>query len=260
MAGPGKEYAIGKGRLYFDQFASGTLAGSGERYMGNTPEITLSTESEVLDHFDSDEGLNVKDESVTIENSMTFNLTTDNMDTKNVALWFGADISNTTVASPVTVTAEAHTVRRGMWYQLGVTEARPAGVRDISAVTVTDDAGTPVTIAALGNYEVDLARGRIYIEPDAVAIIDGDGIRVTYTIDVGVRSVMIAKGSEIRGALRYIATNPVGKKRDYYLPYVKMTADGDFALKSEEWMTMSFTCEVLKKDAATERLYIDEPV
>lgn len=256
MSGPGKEYTIGKGKLYFDIFATGLKVGEGERYFGNTPEISVTKDSEALDHFDADEGLNVKDESVTLENTQTLSFSCDNMETKNVALWFQGDETLTTIAAPIAAQTDELEVKRGHWYQLGVTEARPSGVRKITGVTVTDDAGSPVTIPA-GNYELDAARGRIYIESDAADVADGDTIIVNYTIGVQVRSTIIGAGDEIRGALRYVSANPVGPQRDYFWPYVKITPNGDFALKSDEWMSMSFSVEVLKRDAATAPVYVD---
>lgn len=258
MAGYGKQYAIGKGKLFFDKFAPGTLIGSGERYLGNTPEITVSQDSELLEHFDADEGLNVKDEVVTTSQTMTLNFTTDNMSVENLADWFGADISKVTNASPVVVPPANFTVKRGHWYQLGVDAQRPNGARNITAVTVTDDSGTPVTIPA-SEYILDAAKGRIFIKDEAssTTIANGDILKIGFTIPAGTQQIIIAKGTELRGALRYISANPVGDQHDYFYPYVKLTSDGDFALKSDEWMSMSFTCEVLKKDSATERVYID---
>ena len=75
--------------------------------------------------------------------------------------------------------------------------------------------------------------------------------------DIAQRTAHFGAGTEVRGALRYISTNPVGPKKDVYWPYVKLTPNGDFSLKGDEWQTIPFTFEVLKKDNVTPRVVID---
>lgn len=268
MAGAGKQYVIGKGKLHFDQFAVGSKIGTGERYLGNTPELTQSRSSDTLDHMDADEGLNVKDESITISNDITGTFSTDNIEPANVALWFGGDIDKSTIVAATAIVEPDFVAARGRSYQIGKTADTPQGTRSITNVkiaTVTAGAqptdplvATPIADAAMAaNFDIDLARGRLYIEPDAPDVEDGDVLRVTYDQEGVTREIIIAKGQEIRGALRFLSTNPVGERKDYFWPYVKITANGDYALKGDDWQVMSFNFEVLKLDANTERVYIE---
>ena len=253
MATEGKDYVVGKGRVFFDPFIPGTKTKTMERYLGNTPELSTSSDEETLDHYDSDSGLNVKDESVTIEKNVTGALVTDHISPENVAMFFGGEITDAVIAAATGLT-ETHTAKRGRWIQLGTNALNPTGARNVVNVEVKIGA-TPV--AAPNNLEFDLALGRVYIEPDAPGIGDGDVLIFTYDIEAGTRQVTVGAGQEVRGALRFISANPVGPQKDFYWPYVKLTANGDFALKSDEWMQIPFSFEVLKLDAATERVYID---
>ena len=54
-----------------------------------------------------------------------------------------------------------------------------------------------------------------------------------------------------------MSDNPKGANRDYYFPYVKLTPDGDYALKGEEWMQIGFSFEILKKADNIEGAYVD---
>ena len=74
-----QNYVLGRGELFFERFVSGTLAGLGEHYLGNTPGFEISIEEEVLEHFSSDRGLRVKDRSVTLQNDASGTLTVDNI-------------------------------------------------------------------------------------------------------------------------------------------------------------------------------------
>lgn len=267
MAGPGKEYVIGKGKLHFAAFDAGTkFSTTGERYLGNTPELTQTRAQETLDHIDADEGLNVKDESITITNDFTGSFSTDNIVPENIAMWFGGNIDRSAILAGVAIVEPDFKATRGRTFQIGKTDEHPSGARKITDVTiaiVTPGAlpADPVVVTPLpaldGNVVIDLDRARVYIETDAPDIDNNDMLRVTYTQEATQRTVIIAKGDQIRGSLRFLSANPVGTRNDYYWPYVTITANGDYALKGDEWQVMSFNFEVLKLDSKTERVYID---
>lgn len=253
MATSGKQYVVGKGKVYFDAFVPGTFTKTGEDYLGNTPEFSTAQDQSTLDHYDSDSGLNVKDESVVTEQNQTGTLVTDNISPENIARWFGGEIDVVTVASATGVT-EDQTVKLGRFVQLGSSPAQPSGTRKIASLVVTKGA---TVVAAAGNFEADLALARVYIEPDAVAIDEGDELTFTYNQEAITRDTIIGKGGAVAGALRFISANPIGPQRDYFFPYVKLTPNGDYALKGDEWQQIPFSFEVLKLDATTERVYID---
>lgn len=70
---------------------------------------------------------------------------------------------------------------------------------------------------------------------------------------------LIGKASQIFGALTFEADNPVGDNLNYWFPYVMLAPTGTFALKGDVWQTLSFSCEALKRDALTERVYVFTP-
>lgn len=245
----GKNYALGRGKLFFAMFAVGTLAvANGQRYFGNTPEFSTTSESEELEHFDSDNGVNIKDDSVTLSNTRSGSFATDNISMDNVAMFFlGEKASFTQVAAPAQ--SSTFVAKRGRYYQLGVTEANPLGARNVTITNVTANAVAidPGDLAA--NIEIDLALGRIYIETDAPDIADDDALVVTFDIGAYTQTRMISSSNEIVGELYFECTNPKGELVDYFWPYVKISPNGDFNLKSgDDWMSIPFNIEFLKKD------------
>lgn len=254
-----KNYTLGRGKVYFDAFAPGTRTITGERYLGNTPEFGFAISAENLDHFDSDEGLRVKDDSVLLQLDRTASFTTDNIAPKNLALWFLGSESALVQASQTGQTSTLVGVQKGLFYQIGRTTSNPAGARAITSVTVTDNATpTPNNIPAANNYTVDLALGRIFIHEDAAAITNGMTLIVTYNVSASTRSrIVTAQNATLEGAMRFIAANPKGAQFDYFMPYVRLTPTGDFALKTDEWQVIGFDVEVLKLDATTEAIYVD---
>jgi len=257
MAGVNKEYVLGKGKVYFDAFAVGTLTLTGERYLGNTPELSTTSDQSTLDHFDSDGGVNVKDESVVIEDNMNGSFITDNISIANVGLAFGADPAATVVVAAVGIIENFPVVKKGRWYQLGTSAAMPNGARNVTNVVVKVLAAT---IPLLNNYAVDLALGRVYVEEAAPGIALADVLIVTYDVTGMTRNQVVGKGAQAAGAMRFISANPVGPQTDYFWPYVKLTLNGDMSLKGDEWQQLPFSMEVLKKDTVTERVYVERRV
>lgn len=258
----GKKYTLGRGRVFFDRFPpnaviSALTRGDGERYLGNTPEFSTTSESEDLEHFDSDAGVRVKDDSVQLTQSRSGSMTCDNIDGDNVALFFSGSASTLTQAAATGVVEVFTSARRGRFYQLGVSAGNPAGVRNISNVVIRSGGAPWSTIVAqAGNYQVDEVRGRIYIEADAPGI-NLANIQVTYDVAASTRERIVSGSSSIYGSLRFVAENPKGENRDYFFPYVKLAPSGDYNLKGDEWQTMTFEFEVLKKASNVEALYID---
>lgn len=266
-------YVVGRGRLYFNQFKAGsnTPAG-GELYFGNTPELTINTDSETLDHYSSESGLREMDERVLLELTQGGTFTTDEINADNLALFFLGEKATVT-QTQVTAQQEVITsIKRGRYLQLGTDVNNPTGVRDINNLTIgVVDADVAVSVGSgdistipgismvpvTGNFELDLANGRVYIEPDAEDVADGQQAILQYDVNAQTRTLVIGRSAMVYGSLRFISDNPVGTQKDYFFPKVALQPDGDYALKGDDWQVMSFTFSALKLNSMVERVYID---
>lgn len=359
----GNNYVLGRGKIYFDKFVDNiNFVPTGERYVGNTPSLTMTSAYQNLDHFSSDYGIREKDDAVLLQLDRTGNFTCDNISMENVGLMFGsAPIDETQAAQ--TGAGERLKVKRGLYYQLGIDALTPDGIGQVANVAMQDGSGLQATgtvtfstnpvagnsvtiggtafsfvatapttptqvqigatatvtaqgflqvvnassvpvvasgattvitltaiavgvsgnsitlaatgptvsgatltggaaglaVPALGNYEVDLSRGRIHILPDAPGIIDDQNIDMLYDVVATSRTLVVDSGAEVEGALRFIADNPKGTDKDYYWPRVKLTPSGDYALKGDTWLTMTFNFDVLKK-GNMQRVYVREVI
>lgn len=249
MALETKSYTLGKGRVYFDQ-------GDGERYFGNTTEFNINIASENLDHFDSDEGIRTKDDSVVLEITRGGTLVSDNISDENLALFFLGNVTTVTqTATPVTAETLTTTAKKGYYYQLGKTTANPQGVRGVTAVTITKSPSTPLVLNT--DYTLDTASGRIQILETGSIVTDGDTILAAYTPVANSRSrVVTSNSASLTGSLRFEGRNPKGKQRDIYIPNVTLRPDGDFALKGDDWQTLGFSVEI-GQNANQAAIYID---
>ena len=250
-------YVVGRGKLYFDQFLAGTKTFSGnERYLGNSPELSMSQDEETLDHYSSDSGIKVKDATVELQNDQSMSFSLDDISKENLAMWFRGQAQDNAVSAVVDGTTTVAAVAKGTYIQLGLADGNPIGARNVSGVTCVNETQASAAVTAATNFEVDAVTGRIYIIEDAPDIDEGDELIFTYDAAVGTEEIVIAENEIIEGRLIFVSDNAAGENRDYIWPYVRVRPDGDFALKGDDWQAMTFSGEVLKLNDSTERQYI----
>lgn len=254
---PFKQYVLGRGKVHFARFLPDTQTPDGFRYIGNTPEFSLNIESEELDHYDSDEGIREKDDSVPLEVNRTGSLVTDNIDPENVALFFfGRTVPvSQTIVAPQTVTLTD--IKVGHSYKLGATASNPTGFFGINATgfaAVRNPGAVPLVLGI--DYQIDLNNGIMtFLESSTVAIALAD-IDVTFAVRASNRTRVLSGSVAVEGAMMYVTKNPKGADSMFYLPYVKVTPNGDYALKGDDWQMIPMSLEVLKP-TGLEAIYRD---
>lgn len=247
-----KNYTLGKGRVFFGRYANNVTItdntkSEGERFFGNAPAFSTTSTSENLDHYQSTGGVRVKDDSVQLQLDRTGSVNVDDISPDNQAL-FLLGVASSVVATSSTGLSETYVVQRDRSYQLGVTQLTPSGMRALSNIVIQKIVGgNPTTVNVGANLEIDAVRGRFYVNADAPDIADGDTLQVTFDRLASERSQVLSGSDSIYGELRFLADNPKGTNSDYYFPYVKMAPDGDYSLIGDEWMSIGFTFEILRK-------------
>lgn len=250
-----KQYVLGRGKVHFARFKPGTQVPDGFRYIGNTPEFSLSIESEELDHFSSDEGIREKDDSVPLEVNRTGSLTTDNIVADNVAMFFFGStemVTQTTVASS---TETLEDINSGFSYRLGQTTNNPTGYFGISEVGFSVMIGA-TTLVEGTDYEMNYAAGVLTFLKSSSVATDGEDAEVTFEVSASTRARVISGSDPVEGAMMYITSNPKGEDCVFYLPYIKVTPNGDYALKGDDWQQIPMSLEVLKPNNG-EAIYRD---
>lgn len=247
-------YVMGAGKVYVDLLDANDNP-TGERYLGNTPGFGIAVSSETVDKYGDDEGVRSLEAQVLTQIDREATIQCDNVTMDNLALFIIGDKS-TKSQGVATVTNEALTVKLGHFYQLGVSASDPIGARDVSALSVTDVAGT-TTYVLNTDYAVDLALGRLEILSGG-AITEGQIVHVDYTTGVETwEHVESAALAAKYAAIRYIASNRSGVNRDLYAPKVLLVPEGEFALKSgTDWQAMTFKAKFQTR-GTLKGLYID---
>ena len=245
MATANNNYTLGKGQVFLASFLPGTQNPDAFMYVGNTPELSVKISTKTLDHYSADGGIKEKDQQVITDVDRAGTLSTDNLSRENLAKFFlGSKTKVTKVSTPVTAESLTGSAVKGGVYLLGDTTANAMGARGVDPTTVVVKKGATTYVRGT-DYIVDGDRGTVEILTTG-AIADGDALTVDYTIKASTHEGFISGSTPFEGALLFVATNVVGEKVDYLLPWVKLNPDGDYNLKSDSWIEMKFSLEVLK--------------
>ena len=242
-----KNFVLGSGYAYF-----APASGGGERYLGDSPSISLNVTTETLAMFDSDTRIAVKVADVVTQITRVATTTIRSITPENLALFIGGDDSTATqiAQSGITQVGQAFYDR---FLQLGA----GAGDRNVSAVSVAF--GPLLDPGVLGtDYTLDAAMGRIYFL-ESSNYSNSETVTVTYTRPAATFS-RVTSGDDVGqiGAFRFISKNTYGEERDMYFPVAKVTPEGDFSLKSRDTpQEFTFTIEVLQPEDGTPAIYID---
>lgn len=250
-------YTLGRGEVHVARYVAG-VATPGFRYIGNTPEFSLSIESETLDHYSSDAGIREKDDSVPLQVNRTGSLVTDNIDPRNVALFFFGEESTVTQATVAINTGspeEFGVTELGQSFKLGVTTNNPTGYFGIAETGFAITDGTDSLVAGT-DFEMDYDNGILTLLDTSTLAIVGATLEVTYSVEASTRSRVISGSVPVECAILYRTKNPKGADCVFFFPYVKLTPNGDYALKGDEWQQIPLSMEILKP-SGKEAIYRD---
>lgn len=254
---------IGSGELYMD-LLDGDGGPTGERYLGDGDGASLAVTTERVTVFSGTGPVARKLADKVRSLTRSLSITLHDISPENLAL-FAAGAVESVAEAAIAVNDEELTVKKGHWYQLGVTDDKPAGVGAIAAVaskTIVKNKTRGPVHAAGADYTVDPGHGRLYIEPGG-AIADGAEIKVSYTpVAASRKQVKTGELREIRAAVRYIEDTDTGEGRNYYAPLCSVGPSGEMGLMSRDTeQQIQLSCEILDPGGGKAALVIDgEPV
>lgn len=246
-------FTLGRGDLFFARKRDdGTF--EGERLIGNTPALKLGVTSTSTKHYSSRRGMKTQDREVPVQTDYAGDFDTDDVSPKNLANLFlgsAAVVAQTALAAQTEAFAG---VEQGLTYQLGRGAAgSPAGLQKVAITDVKSGDGVTTYVAG-DDYTADGDLGRVTIVAGG-GIADGDDIEVLYDRLAASQEQIVAGSNVIDGYLRFIAFNAEGADIDYYLPAVKLSPNGDFAIiTDQDWQKMSFKLAI-SADAAGVPIY-----
>jgi len=245
------DYNLGRGKVYFSELTDSLPVEW--RDLGNAPELVVSVETEKLEHKSSREGLKLVDLEVVVSQKVSIRLVLDELNFENMALFFSGAASSRTNDGGDSISGAANVavVTQGRWYDLyadaagmPTSDIQASRIYDIGEVTITPTAGGSALVEGT-DYDVDLDLGRIFV------IEGGDMTAGSYDVDVAanvtavanVQQVRVLTGSSVVGALKFVAVNPADANKfvEYNFHQVRLAAEGDLPLITDEWATLPLT-------------------
>ncbi|MBB3231704.1 hypothetical protein [Halomonas stenophila] len=245
---------IPAGKCYFNPKKADGSGYEGLRYFAQTPAFAITAQSESITVDDSDGAIAEQIRDIPIRVTRSGRMTGRDINPDNLALFIVGDVSDVTQDGTV-VTDEAIAVQPGRFYQLGASTANPGGVRNVSAVDVQDETDTTTYVAGT-DYVVHAEIGLLEIlEGGTIA---EETLHVDYTPAAETRSRVASHNESPReGELRFYADNTDGDASDVFIPGVRLTPDGELALKGRDNpVEMAFNLAVQKRDGYAQ-VYID---
>lgn len=235
---------LGRGEIRFAPFATGTTTPGAYKFLGNCPSFNLNVTVESLEHLDSTSGIKEEDLSVVVSRQIGGTIECDDMKPQNLAYFFLGDGTSLTVGADTAITELLPATEFDGVYQLGVSDAKPTGDRNLTNVVVTDTATGLVTYVLGTDYTLDTTRGQLTFISGGT-ITESDPATVDYDITSSTRQQVVSGQNQIEGQLMFKAVNATGNDVDYFLPNVQLRPEGDLQMIGEDFRTMTLSVKAL---------------
>lgn len=231
-------YFSGQGKIFIAPVDIITGAVGAYRAIGNVPEFSIEMDSDQVDHNESMTGLRTKDATLVRAKSLTFSGQLEDWDEKNVAWATNGRVKSITGGSKTNEASPTGLVAGSIWALKG---------QGVSAVTITDSTGSPVTVDT-DDYVVDAEFGTItmvnvtgYTQPFKAAYTDSSTTAVT----------LLSDDSQIY-ALRFEGINAVNQQKVLLELYrTQKSPTGAIPLIQEEFGQISIQGDALSDTTKT---------
>lgn len=117
---------------------------------------------------------------------------------------------------------------------------------DITVSSATLASGTGTAFEPGTDFEIDYDNGILTVLEDG-SITAGTDLTVAFSVRQSTRSRVISGDTAVEGSLMFVSANPKGENYVLMIPWIKVTPNGDYALKGDEWQQIPFNMEILKK-------------
>lgn len=243
-----KNLTIGRGKVLFARYKTGTQIPGPFREFGNCPEFTFSRANSTLDHYSSQWKIRTLDKQIVTDATLTASVSIDDVKAENAAYYFMGEVTIITQTAQTAIEETYEDVFPGAIIQLGVSTSKPTGARAVTSVVVTNGAATPVTYTVNEDYTVDGELGLVTVlEGGAIT----DTVEITYSTAAMTRKQIETGDDGVEGELKFISFNPTGEQADVTIPRAKLMPNGDLSMLSDpespDWMTIPLTITALQK-------------
>ena len=267
------EYILPRGRMFIGDISSTTgKPDSGLMFIGNCPEVTFSSESEVYDHYRSTSALKFKDISAELQLTLTGTAVLESVSKETLAMFFSGSHDSTFINPAITGFADQVLVADGemvsaatggRWYFVMDADGNIANsITATNAIELKSTNATPVTLTEDTDYVVDKEAGRVFFldtSPIQTIISGAEGVTCSLTADATALAstrVNAGTGSSVSKAIVYETLDSLENDMAIRMTIHKgkITPNGDANFVSDEVMQLPISIAVEQSD------YFDQPI
>ena len=215
---------LGGGKFYIDVYKDGKPSGKFE-YFGLTTAPTISTDVETLEHINTEGATQAVDKTIVKKQSATLNFTSDEISMQMLSRAFYGEVGQSETSISKSISGG---VSKGDIVDLGVF----GGSCEIDGLNENED----FTYNAKGGF-VEFLKDI------------SDDIEISVSGGASNDFVSAFKTSKLEASLMFIGESATGSriKADFYKCSIRQ--NGEFALKGDDWLSVSFTADVLKDES-----------
>lgn len=237
----------GGGKLYIQTYDNGVL-NPDMAYFGITDDITLSSDTEQIEHSNTETSVQRTDKKVAKKKNASISFTTAEISPEMLALAYLGTVSAIAQTIQTAVAAVITAANKGFFYDMGY----------VSITTLVVKDSTDLTTYVVGvDYNYDKNTGMLEVLAGG-SCADADDLNLTVTADAYTKKLMASlTGTQLEARLVFVSDPQSGSKYRYTFKKVNLIATGDLALKSEDFATISFEGEALVDESVVDPLLSD---
>lgn len=215
---------------------------------GNAPAFSLTPTVEKVEHMNWLDGPGERDFSTIRTVGWGVNLTFDDMNPDNLAMFFLGEAQKITqVASTSDITETYENIVPGRLIFLGTSIGNPVGVRNVTGVTVT--VGAEEKVAGV-DYMIEPKSGAIRFLPAlrGGTVEAGATATIRYGIVGHTRDRIISGQNVMTAPMRFEERGGIGNHAVWSMPSTAIYPEGEMSLVGEDWRTGTFQIDIFKSD------------
>jgi hypothetical protein len=116
----------------------------------------------------------------------------------------------------------------------------------VSGANLSGGANGTLLVADV-DYRINLDTGFLTFPNTSPALSSPADVYVQYGVRASTRTVVLSGNVQVEGAFRFESKNARGPDQVIYMPWVKVSPNGDYALKGDEWQQIPMQFKVMKK-------------
>ncbi|WP_298083204.1 hypothetical protein [uncultured Campylobacter sp.] len=228
MASSSDYVTLGGGKLYIDVYKEGKPTGRFE-YFGLSSDVSIKTELEKLEHTNTEGATQAIDKTIVKSQSASMSFKSDEISIKNLARAYFGETSQSEKTANVKIT-----------------DAKAGEIVDLGAV----GGNLSATVGGGGTAPKKDEDYKYHANSGIVEFLKDISGEVTLALSAGIQKEKMSafKNSKLECALMFIGEAATGSAMKATFYKCSLRADGDFALKGDDWLSISFSVDILKDE------------